>query len=285
MLKRLFSTLSLWLLVVALPYFFGPEGGVWLLAIFAVLTQYELYCLLQKADFNAQKFLGCLFGLLIILGAWYLPKFTQVHYMDAGNDVFTVAVMCISLTLLSKPDFTETRSRIMPTLFGLLLVPFMLHFFIRLVYHFDNIGYPLTGLLLTLWIIAVAKFTDIGGLLIGKALGRHKLAREISPGKTWEGAIGGIITSSLVGAFLAYLFQRYNIYVPEGFTPLYAAIVAIPIAIISIPSDLIESVIKRNAGVKDSGNAIPGIGGIFDLTDSLLLSAPCGFLILKYTIF
>lgn len=284
MIKRTLSTIILWLVVVGLLALFGLNGGIWLLAIFSVLSQYELYCLLDKADYNAQKFLGCLFGLIIILGAWYFPRYTNIHYMDAGSDLFTIAVMCISLTVLNKPDFTETRTRIMPTLFGLLLVPYMLHFYILLVYHFDKLGYPITGLLLALWIAAVAKFTDIGGLLIGKALGKHKLAKDISPGKTWEGAIGGIITASLAGGLLIYIFAKFS-YIPAAFTPRYAAVVAIPIAIISIASDLIESVIKRNAKVKDSGNLIPGIGGIFDLTDSLLLSAPCGFLILKYTIF
>ena len=284
MIERTFSTIGLWVIAIGLPTFFGPQGGVWLLAILAGFSQYELYCLLKKADYNAQKFLGCTFGLLIIICAWYLPKFTNIHYMDAGDDVFTIAVMCISLTVLNKPDFTETRTRIMPTLFGLLLVPYMLHFYVRLVYHYDKLGNPTTGLLLTLWIVAVAKFTDVGGLLVGKALGRHKLAKEISPGKTWEGAIGGIITSAAIGGALAYTFSQFT-YIPTAFTPTYAAVVAIPIAIISIASDLIESVIKRNAKVKDSGNLIPGIGGIFDLTDSLLLSAPCGFLILKYTIF
>lgn len=283
MIKRTFSTLVLWLVVVALLYFFGAQAGVWLLAVFTVLTQYELYSLLEKADFDPQKKLGCFLGLIIILGAWYLPKFSQTHFMDAGEDLFTISVILISLTVLIKPDFTENRTRIMPTLFGLLLVPFMLHFYVLLVYHFDKLGLPYTGLLLTLWIVAVAKFTDVGGLLIGSLLGRHKLAAAISPGKTWEGAIGGIVMASAVGGILGFFFGRYLV-MPAGFTPIYAALIAIPIAIIAIASDLIESFIKRMAKVKDSGNLIPGIGGAFDLTDSLLLTAPCAFLIIKYTI-
>lgn len=281
--KRTLSTIALWLIVIGLVAFFGPQGGVWVLAILTVLTQYELYVLLEKADFSPQKRLGCFLGLFIILGAWYLPAFTRVHFMDAGEDIFTIAIMIVSLSVLIKPDFADTRSKIMSTLFGLLLVPFMLHFYVLLVYHFNKIGLPETGLLLTLWIVAVVKFTDVGGLVIGSILGRHKLAVAISPGKTWEGAIGGIVTASLVGTLLAFLFAKY-LTVPQGFTPLYAAIISIPIAIIAIASDLIESFIKRKAHVKDSGNLIPGIGGAFDLMDSLLLTAPCAFLIIKYTI-
>lgn len=283
MIKRTLSTILIWLLVIGLLRFFGPQGGVWILAIFTVLTQYELYSLLERADFEPQKRLGCLLGLLIILGAWYLPSFTKIHFMDAGEDVFTIAVIIVCLSVLIKPDFSENRTRIMPTLFGLLLVPFMLHFYVLLVYHFNKLGLPYTGLFLTLWVVAVAKFTDVGGLLIGSTLGRHKLAAAISPGKTWEGAIGGIVTASFVGASLAFLFMKY-LTMPSGFTPSYAALISVPIAIIAIASDLIESFIKRMAKVKDSGNLIPGIGGAFDLTDSLLLTAPCAFLIIKYTI-
>lgn len=283
MIKRTLSTIALWLIVVGLVLFFGPDGGIWVLAVFTVLTQYELYVLLEKADFAPQKRLGCFLGLLIILGAWYLPAFSRVPFMDAGEDIFAIAIMVVSLSVLIKPDFADTRSKIMSTLFGLLLVPFMLHFYVVLVYHFNKMGLPDTGLLLTLWIVAVAKFTDVGGLLIGSILGRHKLAAAISPGKTWEGAIGGITTAAVIGALLAFLFEKY-LMVPQGFTPLYAGIIAIPIAIIAIASDLIESFIKRKARVKDSGNLIPGIGGAFDLMDSLLLTAPCAFLILKYTI-
>lgn len=283
MIKRILSTIFLWLIVIGLVVFFGPQGGIWALTLFSLLTQYELYALLEKADHAPQKFLGCLFGALIILGSWYLPAFTKTHFMQAGEDIFTVAVMIVCLSVLIKPDFTDNRSRIMPTLFGLLLVPFMLQFYVLLVYYFNKIGSPNTGLLLTLWIIAVAKFTDVGGLLIGSLLGKHKLAAAISPGKSWEGAFGGILTASIIGTLLAFLFQKY-LSIPKEFTPLYAAIVSIPIAIIAIASDLIESYIKRKAHVKDSGNLIPGIGGIFDLMDSLLLTAPCAFLIIKYTI-
>lgn len=283
MIKRTFSTIILWLAVVIGLFMFGPQMGVWLLGIFTVLTQYELYSLLEKADFDPQKKLGCFLGMMIILGTWYLPKFNQAYFMNAGEDLFTISVILISLTVLIKPDFTEKRTRIVPTLFGLVLVPYMLHFYVLLVYHFDRLGFPYTGIFLTLWIVAVAKFTDVGGLLIGSLLGRHKLAAAISPGKTWEGAIGGIITAAVVGGVLAFLFEKY-LTMPIGFTPAYAALISIPIAIIAIASDLIESFIKRMARVKDSGNLIPGIGGAFDLTDSLLLTAPCAFLIIKYTI-
>jgi phosphatidate cytidylyltransferase len=102
-----------------------------------------------------------------------------------------------------------------------------------------------------------------------------KMAPGISPKKTWEGAIGGVVISAGVGALLAHLLARFY---PAGFTPVFAALVAVPIAVLAIVSDLVESVIKRRADTKDAGAAIPGIGGMFDLSDSLILTAPVGYI-------
>lgn len=284
MLKRTFSTFILWLVAILVPASFGPTGAVWILAFIALITQYELYSLLFKTGFRPQRRLGCLFGLFLILGSWYLPQYTNLLALDVSNDIFTLAVIVISLTVIIRPDFTEAKYNIMPTLLGLILVPFMLNFYTRIFQHFNELLLPNTGLLLVLWLIGVAKFTDVGGLLLGSIFGRHKLAQAISPGKTWEGAFGGIFIACLLGVTLCIAFKKLGTF-PSAFSPLKAFFIAIPVATISIASDLIESVLKRKAGVKDSGRLFPGIGGAFDLTDSLLLSAPCGYLIFKYTIF
>ena len=135
-----------------------------------------------------------------------------------------------------------------------------------------------TGLVLVLWLIAVSKFCDVGALLSGLAFGKHKMAPIISPKKTWEGAIGGVLTSAALGAGIAYFCRDY---LPTTFTPLLAACVAVPIAAFGIVSDLVESIIKRRADTKDSGVTIPGIGGMFDLSDSLILTAPVGYLVFR----
>ncbi|OIO60557.1 MAG: phosphatidate cytidylyltransferase [Verrucomicrobia bacterium CG_4_10_14_3_um_filter_43_23] len=282
MIRRILSTISLWLIVILVPVFLGTQGGVWLLVAITALTQNELYNLLAKTQFKPRRLMGISFGILIILATWYIPEYTQIPDHDAGTEVFAIALIVINLTLLRRPSLAEMTSSLMPTLFGLTMVPFMLHYYVRLFRHYQDLDLPATGLVLTLWLIAVAKFTDVGALLIGKLFGNKKLAANISPGKTIEGALGGIVTSSIIGAVIVFCFSRY---MPENFSPLIAAIIAIPIAALSIASDLVESALKRQAGVKDSGKVIPGIGGMFDLTDSLLFSAPLGFLLLRYTIF
>jgi phosphatidate cytidylyltransferase len=222
------------------------------------------------------KALGLLCGPLIIFGSYYIGT------GDAGTDIFILSFLVSALTIISK-DLQAGRLRsFMPTLFGLLYVPYLLHFFIKVVKMAELNGYDDgTAIFLTIWIVAVAKCTDVGGLLVGMQIGKTPLS-VISPKKTYEGAIGGIAFAMLIGLFVLGVF---NVYAPEGFTWWLSALMAIPVGIASIASDLVESAFKRQAGVKDSGNIIPGIGGVFDLTDSLILTAPLGYLLFKYLIF
>ena len=120
----------------------------------------------------------------------------------------------------------------------------------------------------------MVKFCDTGALLTGMAIGKHKMSPVISPKKTWEGAVGGVVFAMGVGALIAWLARGVF---PPHVTPFNAALMAVPIAIIGIVADLVESVLKRRANIKDSGATIPGIGGMFDLSDSIILVAPIGY--------
>jgi phosphatidate cytidylyltransferase len=150
----------------------------------------------------------------------------------------------------------------------------MLQYFVRIIMLHNP--RPGTGIALFIWVIAVSKFCDVGALLSGMAFGKHKMAPIISPKKTWEGAVGGLVISGLVGASIAYGARSY---MPAGFTALVAGAVAMPLAALAIVADLVESIIKRRATIKDSGTTIPGIGGMFDLTDSMILTAPAAYLV------
>jgi phosphatidate cytidylyltransferase len=274
--QRIFSFTILWLIVTVSLLVFGIHAGVFLIAGLAFFTQMELYQLFDKMGLKPMKALGLICGPLIIFGSYYIGS------GDAGTDIFILCFLISALTIISK-DLQAGRLRsFMPTLFGLLYVPYLLHFFIKVVKMSELNGHPDgTAIFLTIWIVAVAKCTDVGGLLVGMQIGKTPLS-VISPKKTYEGALGGIVFAMLIGLFVLGIF---NSYAPEGFTWWLSALMAIPIGIASIASDLVESAFKRQAGVKDSGNIIPGIGGIFDLTDSLILTAPLGYLLFKYLIF
>lgn len=268
--KRIFSTVMLWLVVLATMYFFQARGGIVLLALVSLLTQRELYQMIAKMGHAPFRRLGLLFGLAITLA----PLFTARYPLCTPENLLAVAAIVFAIRLVGeRPPETRVES-LAWTLFGLVYVPFLLQFLVRILLVASPV--PNTGLALALWLIAVSKFCDVGALLGGMAFGRHKMAPVISPKKTWEGAAGGLVTSALLGAGIVYFFGQYF---PAALTPLLAAALALPIAALGIVSDLVESVIKRRAGTKDSGNTIPGIGGIFDLSDSLILTAPLGFIV------
>jgi phosphatidate cytidylyltransferase len=185
------------------------------------------------------------------------------------------AVIVFAARLLGERT-PETRvESLASTLFGLVYVALMLQFLVAIITPVpgDTVS-PNGRMLLCLWLVAVSKFCDTGALLTGMAFGRHKMSPQISPKKTWEGAAGGVIISMGIGALIAWLAQGVF---PPHMTPLIAALMAAPIAIVGVVADLVESVLKRRASMKDSGKTIPGIGGIFDLSDSIILAAPMGY--------
>jgi phosphatidate cytidylyltransferase len=130
--------------------------------------------------------------------------------------------------------------------------------------------------MLILMVLLCVKFTDIGAYFGGRALGRHKLIPWLSPGKTWEGLFFGLLTAAAVGAAFSMQLDTkrgYELWWWKG--ALFGAI----IGGIGQLGDLLESLMKRDADVKDSGSLIPGFGGVLDVIDSPLLAAPFAYLL------
>lgn len=123
------------------------------------------------------------------------------------------------------------------------------------------------GMGLVIFIIAIVIATDVCAYFVGKKFGRTKLAPRISPGKTWEGLVGGVAGAALVGLLCASL-------TPEPDTLAKTIILAMLLAFVAQAGDLFESHIKREAGVKDSGQLIQGHGGVLDRFDGILTAAP-----------
>ena len=272
--KRIFSTFLLWGIIIGCVHYLGITGAVWLVAVVAVLTQREFYQMVHRMGMDPFDRVGMTLGAVIMLAPYYAPILFPLHpEMASSGALLAVAVVVFALRILGEREPHNRVETLAWTLFGLLYIPFMLQFMVRIM----RIEGPSesTGLFLVIWLIAVSKFCDVGALLSGLAFGKHKMSPTISPKKTWEGAVGGVLTSAGVGAGLASLLAAYF---PPGLTPLVGALIAVPVAILAIVSDLVESVIKRRADTKDAGATIPGIGGMFDLSDSLILTAPLGYL-------
>lgn len=274
MAKRILSTIVLWAVVIGSLVYFRTTGGVVLITLISILTLHEFYRLMQSAGMAPFDKLGTAFGGLITIAPWL-----EAHFGLPAADTVAVAVIVFSIRILGERDPQHRVEALAATLFGLVYVAYMLQYLVRIVTPLPHDHVSPTGrLLLFVWLVAVAKFCDVGALLTGLAFGKHRMSPQISPKKTWEGAIGGVLSSMLVGAFVAWLARDHF---PPHMTPLGAALIAAPIAGLGIVSDLIESVIKRRATIKDSGGIIPGIGGVFDVSDSLILTAPLGYFLFQ----
>ena len=275
---RILSTVGLWTLVglvlwISSRYDASQVAGFAVLLLLALAAQYETYRILEKAGAKPDITTGMLCG-----GGLLIAQFLGVIAVSKIVAFLALGWVGLLLALLYQPLRTKEWVLRTPTLFGVLYVPFLLSFLTSLV-SWGRAGSN-EGLWLGVWIIAVTKFTDVGGLLIGVPFGRRKIAPLISPAKSWEGCIGGILLSCMVGALGAWALTQWG---GMDFAPWKGALFALPLAILSIPSDLVESHLKRCAGVKDSGATIPGIGGALDLIDSLLLVAPVAYLLLEFS--
>jgi phosphatidate cytidylyltransferase len=268
--KRIFSTVLLWTIVGLAVWFFRTNGALVMIVAVSVFTLREFYQLMRASGYEPFNKLGMFFGGLITLGPWL---HTQLGWPTAL--LLPLAVVVFAVRLLGERT-PETRvESLASTLFGLVYVAVMLQYLVAIITPTSSDTVSADGrLLLCLWLVAVTKFCDTGALLTGMAIGRHKMSPQISPKKTWEGAIGGVIISMGIGALFAWFARDLF---PSHMTPLVAALIAAPIAIIGIVADLVESVLKRRANMKDSGKTIPGIGGMFDLSDSIILVAPIGY--------
>ncbi len=283
---RALSTIGLWVvvgLVIWVGGFFSvaEQASFGLLALLICAAQYEFYQLIRAIPGVGRPHLsGIVAGFALHFGLFFLAaEEARSNYLLTGG---ALLVGLHLLSLLRHPGEVPTLLRRFPTLYGFAYLPFMLASLIAIARMKD--GHLLTaqsvGLYYVIWVFVATKFTDVGGLLIGVPLGKHKIAPTISPAKSWEGCLCGLATCAGASALFAWLLR--DVFDINFMVPWKAAVLALPIAVVSIPSDLIESVFKRLAGAKDSGATIPGIGGALDLIDSMVLTSPVALILLSY---
>lgn len=172
-------------------------------------------------------------------------------------------VFVAALLWLLSPLWLATRAAMPGTLKALLGLPLLAGAAVAL--HALKIADADGRWLLVAFLVVWA--ADVGGYAVGRMFGRHKLAPAISPGKTWEGFAGGVLLVLMVGAAVAGFFVERHQW-------LAWLLLLVLLAVVSVIGDLLESLLKRQAGVKDSGNLLPGHGGLLDRLDSLLAVAP-----------
>jgi len=241
------------------PYIFALVFGVILL-----FAQSEFYNISEQAKLSPQKKTGVILGLLLFVLFFITAKdiIPQFYILISVLFIFFVFIG----ELFSKKSNVLKNSSI--TLLGLIYValPFsLLNFIVFRQTLGANSYYPfvLMGVFFIIWIY------DSMAYVSGSLLGKHKIATKISPAKSWEGLIGGTIFAVIMGIVNAVLFQEISM-----FNWIVIALITVTFGTIG---DFFESKLKREIGIKDSGDFLPGHGGLLDRFDSLLFAIPAVF--------
>lgn len=245
-------------------------------------AQWEFYAMMTMAGIPVYRYIGILSGSVLVAATFFTIGPDPVHVARAYQWEQLVLLLVVIATFVRQfPQSRNTQplATISCTLLGIWYVPFLFNFFTRLAFGWErsSMSEPVgqTGRLLVLYLVIVVKFSDIGAYFVGRLLGRHKLFPRLSPGKTWEGLIGGFAT-----AVAASLIFRACTGGSLGMVPLplaHAIGLALLLAVAGVAGDLFESLLKRAAGAKDSSASVPGMGGVLDVLDSLIFGAPILF--------
>ncbi len=295
-LRRLLSTLILWSVVLG-AMFSGHKlisDTIFLVIMvgLAAIGLTEFYGLVEKRGLVCFKREGVFGGVLLMLATFVCfsgaVDWVKGHEAPAKANDFEISFLILFVLGLCVRQFVSRANTagilaISTTLFGLMYVPWLLNF-IQKIYYFPRYELAGNGAFFVLYFILVTKLSDTGAYCVGSLIGRHKMIPRVSPGKTWEGFAGALLFSiggSMLFAHLAGAKLGTTLY-PAGMPLVHAAILGLILAIAAVVGDLIESLFKREAGVKDSGGMFPGIGGILDLLDSLLFNAPLMYLYLRH---
>jgi phosphatidate cytidylyltransferase len=252
--KRVVTALILLPLLVAAVWFDQPLH--WLaifLAVWGVLAAQEFYRIVASSGSRVSPLIG--FGLVWTLLLILSPLFDYTHLNEI---LLTSAVVLPLLWLLSRRRQEGTFLSWAWTLAGILYIGWMLGHFVALRELDFGREWVLLALLTTF-------ISDSAAYFVGRAWGRYHLAPIISPKKTWEGAFGGVLAAIAAGPLLVMILDLPVSY--AGVIPL-----ALAISILGQAGDLIESLFKRNMGVKESGDTLPGHGGFLDRMDSVVFA-------------
>ncbi len=295
--------------IVAIPLIIGITiaGGVWFLlfiGIVATLGLSEFYALSVAKGAKPLKVIGSVTGVLVLLSFYNSNLLSVFHSLlgQAPNSEaqFLLLIILISIPLLGLIELFRNNGsaqlNLSTTIMGIFYVSLFFGSLIGIREIFSPLHIPVTkyfpagmspdiGDILYRWggytvvtIYAMIWICDSAAYYVGRSIGKNKLFPRVSPNKSWEGAIGGFVFAVLTALGAKFLYLDY--------LQLHEAIIlGIIVGVFGQLGDLFESLLKRDAGVKDSSNLIPGHGGVLDRFDSLLFVAPIVYLYLDFIVF
>lgn len=266
-LAALFFSTVFWLpMPVALPL---------LLALCGVCTR-EFYALLGACSIPHFKFVGLLGGLALMVATWCGSRCAWCSPDDSDWLVLFLVTAGVFVRQFPQKNNPRPLETVAGTLLGVMYVPFLFNFVTKLVVGWGEEA----GRLLVLYLVVVVKAVDTGAYFVGCSIGRHKLIPRLSPAKTWEGLAGGV-ASGLLGSVVVWALTRGR-FGPLTMTLTDAVALAGVLTAAGVLGDLTESLFKRAAGVKDSGRMLGRMGGMLDVMDSLLFTAPTLYLYVRF---
>lgn len=249
--KRLISSVLLIAFVIITIYVFPSSWFAIIAALFIGLSANELFTLFNNKGININKPLAVSLAMAM----------SPAAYFGVEESIF-IPLILISLFLFqfTRKNNSEAIFSVSTALFGIFYVGWLFSFLVKIKLLEGGTGF-------VAYLLLVTKSSDIGAYIIGSRFGRHKLIPRLSPNKTIEGFIGAIAMSVAVSA--AFTPRSQN-----PFTFLYLVGMGIILGLLAQAGDLTESLIKRDCGAKDAGRLFPGLGGMLDVIDSVLFTAP-----------
>jgi phosphatidate cytidylyltransferase len=253
--------------LIALPVLIASILVPWLWPLFVALALlamvaglYEFWWLARKREMRPDVVVGFAAAAALFI-AFYFNDLILINLILL---LFTMAALAAAM--LRGAPFDKMIASVGATLLGVLYVVLLGGHLVALRTTTDPFVGPHAADLLSFFFLIIMG-SDTGAYYTGRALGRHKLAPKVSPGKTWEGAVGGMLASLLMAAVAHFWFF-----------PELSLTAALPLAavmnVLGVIGDLTESALKRGAGAKDAAQILPGHGGFLDRLDSLLFNAP-----------
>lgn len=267
MLSHRIIGLMLWVIVLWIVIFLVP-GWVFAISISVLVGfgLYEFFDMVSKKGILVYRYFGIITGCFIPLIAYM--RFAPSAEMEF---IFMMTIcLCVFLLQFTRRNTEQALVGIATTMFGILYIGWFVSFMVKL-----RVLPPLNmdGRFLILYLIATTKSGDIGSYIVGTFFGKHQLIPRISPKKSVEGTIAGSVTSFLMAVLLRNLLPAVSF--------VNICIIGLLLSVVGQIGDLSESLLKRDCKVKDSGFIFPGLGGILDMIDSLIFTAPIFYFYLK----
>ena len=267
--KRIVSSLVLILILIASIFWFPRPIVALIIGLLIGVGLWEFYTITEIKGHNPFKGYGTCCGIMLVV-------LTYIFISSQGieNEYIYILLFLILVSILVKHAFVKDGSSVITdaavTMLGVMYISFLFSFIIKLRYIPD----PNSGKGWVMALFVITKVSDISAYVFGTRWGKHKLIPRISAKKTIEGSISGIL-----GAVLASLICQF--WFLNGLSWMAIIGLGILLGVVGQVGDLVESLIKRDAQIKDSGKLVPGMGGVLDFMDSLLFTGPVMYIYLK----